>query len=413
MFFVENLNSTDLFIGIDVPDIYENDDGFTIKVRDTIYTDKVTSLGGSMTTWSFNTNDIDKNLTKWIPYLTGCEADVFDIIKNKKAFTNKGLIEGNISTDNIVENYFIDMTSDIYSQVQTKIDSMNNPIILGDDEASKRFLSSCYFLPIKSSGELMVDFTNVTSNNYSFAGNPNIRCLPDLNLSSYNSVWMLFQYCTNLQTVGNIVINNQINKLTDLFEGCDIRKISSVTAVNAVDFAGTFASNPNLTSEGLPVLNIKEILSGSAMFRGCKSLEAIRDDYDFTNIYSCSEMFRDCSNFTNIPNTMTLQNCNYIANAFRNCSSLIDLPVFNFSKIGTGSTKNNSVITGFVSGCNNLSNQSLENLMYSATTVSSSYNGTKSLSVFGITRNQANICYNLPNYSVLTSGGWNLGYNNH
>lgn len=413
LYFVENLESTDYFVGIQTPEQYEQIDGFNVIPRATIYSRKVSTIGGSSTTYSFSKpSTAEANITTWLPYITGTDATKFDIIKGKKAFSNNGMLVGNISTDNIKENFFIDETSAIYAELQTKLDNIDSPIILRDDNASLRFLNSCYFLPARSNGEPLYDFNNITLNSSFISGNPNIRCIGDINLPNINSGWDLFARCYNLRTIGNVVLGNQVNKLTWCFEECDIRKIKSITAPNVEGLTGLLARNPNLTYEGLPVINVKSFTDCGAMFQGCTSLTEVRSDYDFSNSTSLASIFEGCTNLVNIPSSLTFEKCDYPSKAFCNCSNLVNIPVFNFSKVGTGSTKNNSCINAFINNCPNLSNESLNNLMYSVTTVSSSYNGAKQLRVLGISRNQANICYNLPNYSVMTAAGWNLGWNN-
>lgn len=82
-------------------------------------------------------------------------------------------------------------------------------------------------------------------------------------------------------------------------------------------------------------------------------------------------------------------------------NSLVNIPVMDFSKV--------TEMSGMVTGCINLSDASLNNLMATMLTAKS-YTGTKTLKYLGLSQDQATKCKTLSNYSAFTAAGWTTGY---
>lgn len=115
------------------------------------------------------------------------------------------------------------------------------------------------------------------------------------------------------------------------------------------------------------------------MFSGCEDLVSI-PQYDFSNCTAAmgfTDTFKDCASLEDVPNLITKScNASYLENMFY--------------------------------GCDNLSNDSLNNIMAMCTNCDMSE--YKNLAYVGISSSQATICEGLSNYQALLSAGWTTGY---
>ena len=82
-------------------------------------------------------------------------------------------------------------------------------------------------------------------------------------------------------------------------------------------------------------------------------------------------------------------------------NSLVNIPVMDFGKVTS--------MDGMVTDCVNLSDASLNNLMATMLTATS-YTGTKTLAMLGVTESQAARCQTLSNYEAFVAAGWTTGY---
>ena len=84
------------------------------------------------------------------------------------------------------------------------------------------------------------------------------------------------------------------------------------------------------------------------------------------------------------------------------CTSLVTLPVLNTSKVKT--------MSGLVSGCSALSDDSLNNILKMCINTTSAYNGFKTLKTLELNYNLAVKCKTLSNYSAFITAGWKTGW---
>ncbi|MCI7634046.1 MAG: BspA family leucine-rich repeat surface protein [Mollicutes bacterium] len=96
----------------------------------------------------------------------------------------------------------------------------------------------------------------------------------------------------------------------------------------------------------------------------------------------------------------TAENCLELDNMFEDCTSLKEINFRNFR------LREDASIYNMFGGCENLSNNSLNNILEIITTVSTH----KRLDYIGLTREQAEICTTLSNWSAAQEAGWTTGY---
>ena len=87
---------------------------------------------------------------------------------------------------------------------------------------------------------------------------------------------------------------------------------------------------------------------------------------------------------------------------FSGCTNLEEVPVLDISQATT-------VVIMF-KNCTKLSDNSLNNILATCISATKLRNNVKTLSVIGLTSEQANRCKTLSNYSAFTAAGWTTGY---
>lgn len=95
---------------------------------------------------------------------------------------------------------------------------------------------------------------------------------------------------------------------------------------------------------------------------------------------------------------------------FNGCTALVDVPVYDFSKAGNGITNIAKAFETMFSNCPNLSDESLNNIMYSLANATY-YNqhatsAQKQLMKLGFSSSQRNKMATLENYSLIDNAGW-------
>lgn len=140
------------------------------------------------------------------------------------------------------------------------------------------------------------------------------------------------------------------------------------------------------------------------------SFDNFFQNLDFSDVVHYSNMFTGCNVVTSIDLSNFNKNISYsISNMFSSCAALIDIDLseFNMSNLLIGSTGNS--ISSVFSGCNNLSNNSLNSILKMCSTHTRSSDG-KTLKKLGLSQSQANVCQTLSNWTAFTNAGWTTGY---
>ena len=152
-----------------------------------------------------------------------------------------------------------------------------------------------------------------------------------------------------------------------------------------------------VNSQGEALLDVSELTDVQRLFADKIYLKDI--PCEFGNVYYMSSMCNGCSSLITFPyiNTTNSQHANYLC---YNCTNLKNVPVMDFANTNTWSNA--------FSGCPNLSDESLNNIL--AICISATKSATKTLKYIGLTSAQATKCTTLSNYSAFTAAGWTTGY---
>lgn len=164
----------------------------------------------------------------------------------------------------------------------------------------------------------------------------------------------------------------------------------------------TIANNVKINSllVEAPILDTSIVTHFSNMFNGCSKLTTV-PLYNTSNAIDMGNMFYNCSSLTSVPQFDTSNVIN-MAEMFYSCSALTTVPIFNTSKITT--------MNYMFTYANNLSNDSLNNILEMCANVTSAYTRAKTLKELGISSNNATKCTNLSNYQAFLNAGWTTGY---
>ena len=220
--------------------------------------------------------------------------------------------------------------------------------------------------------------------------------------SEYNVKMNTVFTSNNKRVVTNIteVIPPDISGLTDLtemFSGLlglttvPLFDTSKVTKMNSL-----FELCRSLTT--VPLLDTSEVTNMTKMFYQCYALTTI-PQFNTSKVTNMQMMFCQCTSLETIPllDTSEVTSMYYM---FQN-SRITNLPLLDTSKVTNMQT--------MFAGCSNLSNQSLNNILQMCINATS-YTGTKTLKLIGLSSEQATACQSLSNWPALEAAGWTTGY---
>lgn len=186
--------------------------------------------------------------------------------------------------------------------------------------------------------------------------------------------------------------------------------LNNVAITTNVDTSGYNAKfiNPTVANDTkittllteAPILDTSIVTHFGNMFNGCSNITTV-PLYNTSNAVEMSYMFSGCSSLISVPQFDT-SNVTNMAEMFHFCSALTTVPIFNTSKVTT--------MNYMFNYANNLSNDSLNNILAMCINVTSAYTRAKTLKEIGISRNNATKCTNLSNYQAFLDAGWTTGY---
>lgn len=267
-----------------------------------------------------------------------------DKVYNSIYYGKDGVKEGTLTQN--VSNTFADVNAEIYYKVQQAYSTMEPRILTDSDKAIDK---NIYFIPTNSSGEVLLDTSQVTNMSGMFDGCSNLTEIPQLNTSNATKMDNLFKDCLNLSVI--------------------------------------------------PVLDTNKVTSTRYMFAICKSLTDI-PLIDTSNVTDMTYMVYACSNLISIPQLNT-SNVTSMNSMFHRCTSLTNVPLLDTSKV--------TDVSYMFSECPSLSDDSLNNILQMCINAVS-YMRTKELRTIGLSEEQATKCTTLSNYSAFTAAGWTTGY---
>lgn len=357
-----------------------------------------------------------------------------------------------------------DKNAELVAIIQSKYDEAE-PLQINDKNEIPKDI---YYIPTKSTGEPLLDTSNMTSGNLLFASNENLKKVPLIDTSNMTDTSSMFYSCTELEEVANID-TSKVTNMASMFRGCsNLKAVPEIdtSKVTNMEFAFynigaetlplldtsevttmkyTFG-NANLTT--IPLINTSKVKDATGMFQYSKTLTTI-PLIDLSNATSAKEIFKGCTALTSVPaldfsgvtdaqylfygctslvdvGEINVSNATNIYNIFRECSSLVTAPAMNTAKctdmsnmfmsctslvnVPVYDTANATRIWYSYSNCPNLSDASLNNILLMCKNATKVAASSKTLKMMGLTEEQANKCKTLSNWSAYAAAGGTTGY---
>lgn len=192
-------------------------------------------------------------------------------------------------------------------------------------------------------------------------------------------------------------------KITITENGTDIDVSSYATADVNVSGGGLWKAPDGTRLSGstfttFDLFDTSEMTTMQMMFTGCRNLQTI-PLLDTSNVTNMDSIFYNCTSLVSIPliDTSSVKNFGYM---FWQCPSLTTVPLLDTSS----ATSFNSM---FRQGSTILTDQSLDNILRMCINATS-YNGTKSLSVFQLNGYSQARIEALPSYADFVTAGWSI-----
>ena len=243
-----------------------------------------------------------------------------------------------------------------------------------------------------------IDTSTTTRMASAFEGFNSIKTIPQLNTSNVTDMSFMFKSCSRLQTIPQIDTSNVTN-FESMFEGCSqINNLPTLDLSGATNVTNMFKSCVNLTEEPTIINLNTNLTSMNSMFEGCTLLYHL-PNMNTSNITKMQSLCKNCSSLVSF--SLDTSNVTNFEDMFSGCIGLISVSSISFD--------NAVVLTNMFSGCNHLSNTSLENIL-AALSTATSYINTKTLKYIGLSETQATTCTTLSNWAACEEAGWTTGY---
>lgn len=286
-------------------------------------------------------------------YLT----DVATAIKNKKGDSTP-INASNFDTEITNLPSGVSYPFDVISLLISKPNATQNDISDIATYTSTMTYSNLYLDIGAFSSGTFTDGSSILKNNNS--------CLVFRNLGTYTSsgstLINLFKNCASM-TIPPLINFSQCFAYGSMFEGC-----SSLITLPSV-YNGYFGTVP--LPKPHSSYNGYNPIGASRMFYGCSSLTFSGQEttilQNFAPYYANS-MFENCTSLITAPK-INLKNC-YSANSmFKGCTNLVNVPYYDLDYMA--SYTGNFVSGGWFQNCPNLSDASLDNILWMLSTITS------------------------------------------
>lgn len=243
-----------------------------------------------------------------------------------------------------------------------------------------------------------IDTSTTTYMASAFEGFNSIKTIPQLNTSNVTDMSFMFKSCSRLKTIPQIDTSNVTN-FESMFEGCNqINNLPTLDLSSATNVTNMFKNCVNLTEEPT-IINLNTNLTDmNSMFEGCSLLYHL-PDMNTSNITKMQSLCKNCSSLVSF--SLDTSNVINFEDMFSGCIGLISVLSISFDNAG--------VLINMFSGCNSLSNTSLENIL-AALSTATRYIDTKTLKHIGLSETQATTCTTLSNWAACEEAGWTTGY---
>lgn len=208
---------------------------------------------------------------------------------------------------------------------------------------------------------------------------------------------------TTIKKVPKFTLNENETSCSYLFQQCPVSDIdiSLLNTTNVTNMKRMFSGCANLKSLNIEILNTSQVTDMEGMFSRCKSLTTI-PQLDTRYVEKMESIFWGCQSLTAVPQ-LNARQIRTISSAFYNCSSLINLGgLQDLGKNYVFPRDNYSDYTLDLSTCNNLTHDSLMNVINGLYNISDKY--TQSL-ILGAT-NLAKLT--AEEIAIATEKGWTV-----
>lgn len=176
----------------------------------------------------------------------------------------------------------------------------------------------------------------------------------------------------------------------------------SITANGEYDVTNYVSANVNITSTNNAEINTT-LSAGASSFSGIGlAIKSVPSNLTISGT-SAGYLFAHCASVTELP-TINTENMTNMRQMFYDCASLTTLPIYN--------TSSALYLQNIVGSCPNLSNNSLNNILYMLANATAYINqGTNmTLKYIGLSSTQATTCTGLSNWTACQTAGWTTGY---
>lgn len=194
------------------------------------------------------------------------------------------------------------------------------------------------------------EFNALIETNTQFTLANGITKIEDLDLTSATSMQNAFQNCGKLKSIKSISNTQNVTNMTGVFYGC-----ASLIEI--------------------PSMNTSNVTNMQNIFYGCSKITTI-PQLDTANVTNMNQMFGSCVSLVTIPQIEAGKSIN-MSSILTGCRSLVNFGGFlNVGKAYTQKTKNYSNYTINLTGCTNITYESLMNIVNGLYDLNLTYNVT-------------------------------------
>ena len=224
------------------------------------------------------------------------------------------------------------------------------------------------------------DTSNVEDMSYMFQNCKSIKYVPDFDTSNVKYMDGMFSNCSNLVNVPNFNIG-KLSEMSHMFADCtNLVNIPDFDTSNIINISSMFFNCTSLID--IPRFNYSVISFADYAFANCKKLTEI-SNLELNMAYEVSGMFSNCINLVNVTNLSIGKYTDrydaiYAGQIFRGCTNLVNVinldikpysgygmfsECYSLANISEFDTSNMQDMSGMFSFCNNLSSDSIQNII--------------------------------------------------
>lgn len=190
--------------------------------------------------------------------------------------------------------------------------------------------------------------------------------------------------------------------VTGTYEGEGSSEYNAKVYTGTVSTALTSYPSIRCWIKEVPPVDLTGFTTCSNFFSNCYNLEKISGELNTSNITNMDYMFQQCKKIKTIPNMNTSKVTTY-KYFCQDCQLLENVPILDTHLASPYSM--NQMFTN----CPNLTNESLNNILYMCANVGSG-SAYRKLAYIGLSSEQATTCTGLSNWASAQAAGWTTGY---